>query len=411
MCKNKTRIDKIGSINMTKESAFTIVELLVVIVIIGVLAAITIVAYRGITQKAIETSLTSDLSNASTKLKVFQSEKGVYPTTLNCSLPDSDTNLCIKFSDKNSSAEYSVDNSKATPTFQLSATHTNNVTYRVNNDATPIACPIGFIIVPGSATYGTSDFCVMKYEAKQVGSTGVPESRAPGTPWTNISQNDAVTASAKINQCTSCHLITEAQWLTIAQNILMTKTNWSGGGIGVGYIYPGHVFQSPNRALEAGTDSDIYHGLDTSTDPRMKRTLTLSNGETIWDFGGNVREWTTGIATGGLPGVNGAGWGWREWNANTNPGSLPQPSPSPSTAYAAAASWVSDHTTDDSQDKFIGKLFSNSDYAATTAYTHGGRWDDWQNGGIFSLGLGYAPSSNGFDVDLNDYTIGFRVTR
>src|SRR5579884_4158748 len=27
-------------------------------------------------------------------------------------------------------------------------------------------CPEGYILVPGSKLYGTSDFCVMKYEAK-----------------------------------------------------------------------------------------------------------------------------------------------------------------------------------------------------------------------------------------------------
>jgi len=44
---------------------FTIVELLVVIVVIGILAAITVVAYTGVTQKATVSTLTSDLDNAS----------------------------------------------------------------------------------------------------------------------------------------------------------------------------------------------------------------------------------------------------------------------------------------------------------------------------------------------------------
>ena len=40
---------------------FTIVELLIVIVVIGILAAITIVAYGGITKQAIDATLKSDL--------------------------------------------------------------------------------------------------------------------------------------------------------------------------------------------------------------------------------------------------------------------------------------------------------------------------------------------------------------
>ena len=51
---------------------FTIVELLVVIVVIGVLATITIVSYTGITQRAIISSLQSDLTNNSNQLKMFQ---------------------------------------------------------------------------------------------------------------------------------------------------------------------------------------------------------------------------------------------------------------------------------------------------------------------------------------------------
>jgi prepilin-type N-terminal cleavage/methylation domain-containing protein len=42
------------------KSGFTIVELLIVIVVIGILAAITIVAYNGIQDRANDTSVKSD---------------------------------------------------------------------------------------------------------------------------------------------------------------------------------------------------------------------------------------------------------------------------------------------------------------------------------------------------------------
>ena len=62
---------------------FTIIELLIVVVVIAILAAITIVAYNGITKKAVDTSLKSDLQNTATKLEVTteQSGSGSYPDT------------------------------------------------------------------------------------------------------------------------------------------------------------------------------------------------------------------------------------------------------------------------------------------------------------------------------------------
>lgn len=63
-------------------SAFTIVELLIVIVIIGILAAITIVSYTGITKKAGESSVQAELSNASKKLAIYYTLNGTYPISI-----------------------------------------------------------------------------------------------------------------------------------------------------------------------------------------------------------------------------------------------------------------------------------------------------------------------------------------
>lgn len=62
-----------------KTVGFTIVELLVVIVVIAILASISIVSYNGITNRAKETALKSDLQNGATQLQVEQIETGVYP--------------------------------------------------------------------------------------------------------------------------------------------------------------------------------------------------------------------------------------------------------------------------------------------------------------------------------------------
>lgn len=63
----------------SKEYGFTIVELLIVIVVIGVLAAIVIVSYNGITSSAHDSAVMSDLSNMAKKLEVEKATTGRYP--------------------------------------------------------------------------------------------------------------------------------------------------------------------------------------------------------------------------------------------------------------------------------------------------------------------------------------------
>lgn len=65
-----------------KQSGFTIVELLIVIVVIGILAAIVTAAYTGISNRAIATTLMSDLKQATTTMEAIKVFDGHYPTTI-----------------------------------------------------------------------------------------------------------------------------------------------------------------------------------------------------------------------------------------------------------------------------------------------------------------------------------------
>ena len=68
------------------QNGFTIVELLIVVVVIGILAGISIVAYNGIQERARLTLIKSELNNAAKRTETYRtldSPTGNYPNTFN----------------------------------------------------------------------------------------------------------------------------------------------------------------------------------------------------------------------------------------------------------------------------------------------------------------------------------------
>jgi prepilin-type N-terminal cleavage/methylation domain-containing protein len=119
---------------------FTIVELLIVIVVIGILAAITIVAYNGISNRATAATLQADLGSASKTLKLYQADYGFFPTSIDsvthCPTP-ADTQYCLKTSSGNDFVNYSANNAASPQTFTLDAVSTNGTQYYITQDSTP----------------------------------------------------------------------------------------------------------------------------------------------------------------------------------------------------------------------------------------------------------------------------------
>lgn len=133
---------------LKNKKGFTIVELLIVIVIIGILAAISIVSYVGISNRAIIASLQSDLSNASKQLELFRAVNGVYPTSIDCTIADSTTNKCIK--SNSATFSYSVNNSTNPPTYNLGAIN-GTVAYSVTESTPAVpATPTWKYVIAGS---------------------------------------------------------------------------------------------------------------------------------------------------------------------------------------------------------------------------------------------------------------------
>lgn len=62
-----------------KQSGFTIVELLIVIVVIGILAALVITTFAGIQKKARDTERTTDIKAIHGQLEAYYAQEGTYP--------------------------------------------------------------------------------------------------------------------------------------------------------------------------------------------------------------------------------------------------------------------------------------------------------------------------------------------
>ena len=79
---------------LKNESGFTIVELLIVIVVIGILAGLVLNTFNGIQSRARDTERKTDVNAIHAQVEAYQADNGFYPTTAN--MGDSswiDTNL------------------------------------------------------------------------------------------------------------------------------------------------------------------------------------------------------------------------------------------------------------------------------------------------------------------------------
>lgn len=281
-----------------------------------------------------------------------------------------------------------------------------------------INCPSGYVTVPGNSTYSTTDFCVMKYDAKFMNYTGkaqdpssltwrydtatgdkTPVSVAAGQPISYISWQQAKTACTSLGS--KYHLITNNEWLTIASNALHQSNNWNSSIAGVGYVYSGHNDNVPTYALDSSSDDlngyyktgdSIYSGKN------QKRTLQLSNGAVIWDFIGNMWEWTNNSISSASR-YHGGNQQWMSYNSNDGTGKIASLVPA---LMRPPSGW--------NINQGMGRYFDGTNLTGgynslnqapdfctgycspTSVFVRGGRWATSFATGLFTISLDYGPS-------------------
>ncbi len=387
----------------SEKSGFTLIELLVVVGIIAILSTLIVVYFNTAKMGARDARRLTDIKQIQLALKMFYNDVGIYPTVITAgnSIANGGTNYLLRvpanptpradngcadqeyqYKQLESGARYSLSFCLGDVTDDLLAgSHTATANGILN-------CPSGYIPIPGSSTFNTNDFCVMKYEAKcatnaaptvglstpvtanttydNAGTSGLcttadnaksPVSVSSGLPIGNISQANAVAYCQNIGG----HLMTNAEWMTIARNVEQTAANWNGGVIGTSWV---------NRGNYTGTTALDGTTVGTS---QAKRSHTLSNGELIWDLSGNVSEWLADTCT------TGAGSG-----NYYNSGSLIEWTDSNFDDYERGAAGPTINTYNDATNA-LGRAYS---CAATGRYFIRGGYVDASNAtyaGIFQL--------------------------
>jgi formylglycine-generating enzyme required for sulfatase activity len=179
-------------------------------------------------------------------------------------------------------------------------------------------------------------------------------------PWVSINYHEAREACADVGY----KLLTETQALAIAYDIVQQDCNWTKGAVGKGKLF---------RGIRKTNVSSAQPGNFVPSDPKERRWLTLSNGERICDFNGNVYSWIYDDVQGDEDGIIAKAF------APDSPSITTAPYPS----IKKGVGW-----------------YPSAGYNGTGyVLIRGGYWSSWSDAGVFYLDgewSGHRSSSVGF---------------
>jgi len=265
---------------------FTIVELLIVIVVIGILAAITVVSYIGITQKANEASIKTEIKIAAKELSIYSVKYGSYPTTAGFSLatgwcptaPNYNTDYCIKFGSgttafytSGSSTSYELIFVKGNLIARV--TESGSPTIVVPVPITAIAAISGATQVSQTLTAGalTPAAATASYQWKSATTSGGTYTNITGaTNNTYLVTSDMVNKYLKVT-ATGTGIYTGTQTSVASSKItadpnfwiVIGSQTWARKNLNVGTMVNGAIIQTENSILEKYCYDNLESNCDT----------------------------------------------------------------------------------------------------------------------------------------------------
>ena len=289
-----------------KHQGFTIVELLVVIVVIAILAAITIIAYNGIKQRATVASLSSDLENAAKRLKLDQVDLAAYPATVAAA----NSGSSLKAS-PSTSYQYSVNNGVSPQTFCLTATK-GTTSYYINQDGIPQSGGCAGHIVGGTpitnmALNPSLETSALDWTASNAANISIQRLQVGGKWVLQASRLTTAAAAVRISYNTPI-AVTNGGTYTVSASVTSTVNQ----NLRIDVRLPGTttvIFSDifavtagvPQRIFKTGivTNATVY--LAVLVDPAGSVGDTVNVDEVMFTSGSSVYNYADG---------NSPGWSW-----------------------------------------------------------------------------------------------------
>jgi prepilin-type N-terminal cleavage/methylation domain-containing protein len=151
-------------------TGFTIVELLVVIVLIGILAAISLVSYVGLNTRAYAAAMQADASSASGVVKLYNADTGYYPAQIDpgtgCPTQPANTSYCLKPTSPNQFI-YAPTDSSRTDYVLISTNTTGNVSSYTTSSSSRVTT-----LNPVVASGGNDVSTIGKYKVHKFSTPG-----------------------------------------------------------------------------------------------------------------------------------------------------------------------------------------------------------------------------------------------